>query len=211
MWRGGGYLDLESIRASPRHIDGGSHRGSIDGDGPTQYTGHGQHDEPCRLRHDPRSSAAVYEASGVGPEDIKVVELHDCFAHNELISYQGLGLCDVGCAAQFIVDGENTYGGLVVTNPSGGLLSKGHPLGATGLAQCYELTHQLRGTAEARQVGGPRFALQHNLGLGGACIVTMYERLYRVTGRPTLTLRMQCLLPCSLRAAATAISFTIAS
>jgi sterol carrier protein 2 len=124
-----------------------------------------------------RASAAVYEASGVGPSDIKVVELHDCFAHNEVISYEGLGLCPEGGAAKFIADGDNTYGGRVVTNPSGGLLSKGHPLGATGLAQCYELTHQLRGSADARQVEGARHGLQHNLGLGGACVVTMYEQV----------------------------------
>lgn len=85
------------------------------------------------------------------------------------------GLCAEGSAQQFIADGDITYGGKVVTNPSGGLLSKGHPLGATGLAQCYELTHQLRGTADARQVEGARLALQHNLGLGGACVVTLYE------------------------------------
>ena len=119
----------------------------------------------------------VYEAAGIGPEDINVVELHDCFAHNELISYEALGLCPVGGAEKFVVDGDNSYGGKVVTNPSGGLLSKGHPLGATGLAQCYELTHQLRGTAEQRQVEGARLALQHNLGLGGACVVTLYERV----------------------------------
>lgn len=119
----------------------------------------------------------VYEAAGVGPKDIDVVELHDCFAHNELISYEALGLCPVGGAEKFIIDGDNTYGGKVVTNPSGGLLSKGHPLGATGLAQCYELTHQLRGTADKRQVDGARLALQHNLGLGGACVVTLYERI----------------------------------
>ena len=119
----------------------------------------------------------VYEAAGVGPQDIDVVELHDCFAHNELISYEALGLCPVGGAEKFICDGDNTYGGKVVTNPSGGLLSKGHPLGATGLAQCYELTHQLRGTADKRQVEGARLALQHNLGVGGACVVTLYERV----------------------------------
>ncbi|VXC55128.1 lipid-transfer protein [Massilia sp. 9I] len=117
----------------------------------------------------------VYEQSGLGPEDLDVVELHDCFAHNELITYEALGLCPEGGADKFIVEGDNTYGGRVVTNPSGGLLSKGHPLGATGLAQCYELTHQLRGSAEARQVEGARVALQHNLGLGGACVVTMYR------------------------------------
>ncbi|SFM55511.1 lipid-transfer protein [Variovorax sp. OV329] len=123
-----------------------------------------------------RSAAQkVYEDAGVGPGDLDVVELHDCFAHNELISYEALGLCAEGGAAGFIADGLNTYGGQVVTNPSGGLLSKGHPLGATGLAQCYELTHQLRGTAKARQVEGARLGLQHNLGLGGACVVTLYQ------------------------------------
>jgi acetyl-CoA acetyltransferase len=119
----------------------------------------------------------VYEAAGVGPEDLDVVELHDCFTANELITYEGLGLTPEGTAEKFIVDGDNTYGGKVVTNPSGGLLSKGHPLGATGLAQCYELTHQLRGTADQRQVEGARLALQHNLGLGGACVVTLYEKV----------------------------------
>ena len=117
----------------------------------------------------------VYEEAGVGPGELDVVELHDCFAHNELISYEALGLCGEGEAAGFIAEGRNTYGGQVVTNPSGGLLSKGHPLGATGLAQCYELTHQLRGTAQARQVEGARLGLQHNLGLGGACVVTLYQ------------------------------------
>jgi len=119
----------------------------------------------------------VYEAAGIGPEDVDVVELHDCFAQNELISYEALGLCPVGGAEQFVLDGDNTYGGKVVTNPSGGLLSKGHPLGATGLAQCTELVQQLRGTADKRQVEGARLALQHNLGLGGACVVTLYERV----------------------------------
>jgi acetyl-CoA acetyltransferase len=119
----------------------------------------------------------VYEAAGVGPGDVDVVELHDCFAQNELLTYEALGLCPEGGAQKFIDDGDNTYGGKVVTNPSGGLLSKGHPLGATGLAQCTELVQQLRGTAEQRQVGGARLALQHNLGLGGACVVTLYEKV----------------------------------
>jgi acetyl-CoA acetyltransferase len=118
----------------------------------------------------------VYEKAGVGPEDIQVVELHDCFTANELITYEGLGLTPEGTAEKFILDGDNTYGGRVVTNPSGGLLSKGHPLGATGLAQCAELVWQLRGQAQDRQVAGARFGLQHNLGLGGACVVTLYER-----------------------------------
>jgi acetyl-CoA acetyltransferase len=118
----------------------------------------------------------VYESAGVGPDDLDVVELHDCFAHNELITYEALGLCGEGDAARFINDGDNTYGGRIVTNPSGGLLSKGHPLGATGLAQCYELTRQLRGTAGPTQVEGAKVALQHNLGLGGACVVSLYQR-----------------------------------
>lgn len=121
------------------------------------------------------ASTKVYEAAGIGPEDVDVVELHDCFTANELITYEALGLTPEGTAEKFIVDGDNTYGGRVVTNPSGGLLSKGHPLGATGLAQCAELTWQLRGQADQRQVEGARIALQHNLGLGGACVVTMYE------------------------------------
>jgi acetyl-CoA acetyltransferase len=119
----------------------------------------------------------VYAASGVGPQDLDVVELHDCFAQNELLSYEALGLCPRGGAEKFVCDGDNSYGGQVVTNPSGGLLSKGHPLGATGLAQCTELVQQLRGTAAKRQVEGARLALQHNLGLGGACVVTLYERV----------------------------------
>lgn len=119
----------------------------------------------------------VYDEAGVGPEDIDVVELHDCFAQNELITYEALGLCKDGEAEAFVENGDNTYGGKFVTNPSGGLLSKGHPLGATGLAQCYELTRQLRGTADATQVDGAKRALQHNLGLGGACVVSLYERV----------------------------------
>ncbi len=117
----------------------------------------------------------VYEESGLGPKDVQVVELHDCFTANEILTYEGLGLCGEGEAEKFIEAGDNTYGGKYVTNPSGGLLSKGHPLGATGLAQCTELVWQLRGTADKRQVEGAKVALQHNLGLGGACVVTMYR------------------------------------
>lgn len=129
--------------------------------------------------YDMTASAArqVYEAAGIGPEDLDVVELHDCFTANELITYEGLGLTPEGTAEKFIVDGDNTYGGRIVTNPSGGLLSKGHPLGATGLAQCAELVWQLRGDADQRQVEGARLALQHNLGLGGACVVTLYQKV----------------------------------
>lgn len=118
----------------------------------------------------------VYEKAGIGPKDVQVVELHDCFTANELLTYEALGLCNEGEAEKFIWDGDNTYGGRFVTNPSGGLLSKGHPLGATGLAQCTELVWHLRGTAGERQVPNARIALQHNLGLGGACVVTMYRR-----------------------------------
>lgn len=119
----------------------------------------------------------VYDAAGIGPEDIGVVELHDCFTTNEVLSYEALGLTPEGTAEKFIADGDNTYGGRVVTNPSGGLLSKGHPLGATGLAQCAELVWQLRGTAGARQVDGVGLALQHNIGLGGAAVVSLYEKV----------------------------------
>ncbi|MDO8699774.1 MAG: lipid-transfer protein [Rhodoferax sp.] len=121
------------------------------------------------------AAAQVYEAAAIGPQDLDVVELHDCFTANELITYEALGLTPPGTAEKFIVEGDNTYGGRIVTNPSGGLLSKGHPLGATGLAQCAELVWQLRGQAEQRQVEGARLALQHNLGLGGACVVTLYQ------------------------------------
>ncbi|WP_449434923.1 lipid-transfer protein [Pseudomonas putida] len=116
----------------------------------------------------------AYEVAGIGAEDVNVVELHDCFAHNELLTYESLGLCPEGGAQKFIDDGDNTYGGRYVVNPSGGLLSKGHPIGATGLAQCTELVQQLRGQAEQRQVEGARVALQHNVGIGGACVVTLY-------------------------------------
>jgi acetyl-CoA acyltransferase len=122
------------------------------------------------------AAAQVYQASGVSPADIPVVELHDCFTTNEVLSYEALGLTPEGTAEKFIRDGDNTYGGRVVVNPSGGLLSKGHPLGATGLAQCAELVWQLRGQAGARQVDGARLALQHNVGLGGVAVVTLYEK-----------------------------------
>ena len=136
------------------------------------------HDMMRVVGYDMAKEAArrIYAKAGVSADDLDVVELHDCFAHNELITYEALGLCKEGGAQEFIDAGDNTYGGKVVTNPSGGLLSKGHPLGATGLAQCYELTRQLRGTADATQVEGAQLALQHNLGLGGACVVTLYEK-----------------------------------
>jgi acetyl-CoA acetyltransferase len=123
-----------------------------------------------------RAALAAYEQAGSGPEDLDVVELHDCFTSNEILSYEALGLCPVGGAEKFIEDGDNTYGGKVVTNPSGGLLSKGHPLGATGLAQTAEIVWHLRGEAGERQVPGAKIGLQHNIGLGGACVVTVFRR-----------------------------------
>ena len=118
----------------------------------------------------------LYERAGIGPEDVDVVELHDCFTSNEIITYEALQLTEEGGSEQFVSDGDNTYGGKVVVNPSGGLLSKGHPLGATGLGQCAELVWQLRGEAGPRQVEGARVGLQHNLGLGGACVVSLYQK-----------------------------------
>ena len=122
-----------------------------------------------------RAAEAVFEQSGIGVSDVDVVELHDCFTTNEVITYEGLGLCGEGEATSFVDAGDNTYGGKFVVNPSGGLMSKGHPIGATGLAQCYELVNQLRGSAEQRQVPNAKIGLQHNLGLGGAAVVTMYR------------------------------------
>ncbi|WP_264002036.1 lipid-transfer protein [Mycobacterium florentinum] len=121
------------------------------------------------------AAESVYKQSGLGPDDFQVIELHDCFSTNELITYEALGLCPAGESGRLIDDGATTYGGRWVVNPSGGLISKGHPLGATGLAQCAELTWQLRGEADERQVPDVRAALQHNIGLGGAVVVTAYR------------------------------------
>lgn len=117
----------------------------------------------------------AYEQSGYGPENIDVIELHDCFSTNELITYEALGLCPPGKAGDLIDSGAVTYGGQWVVNPSGGLISKGHPLGASGIAQSAELCWQLRGNAGERQVENAKTALQHNLGLGGAAVVTVYR------------------------------------
>jgi acetyl-CoA acyltransferase len=121
----------------------------------------------------------VYEQSGLGADDFQVIELHDCFSANELLLYEALGLCGEGEAHKLLDNNDTTYGGRWVVNPSGGLISKGHPLGATGLAQCAELTWQLRGTADRRQVQNVTAALQHNIGLGGAAVVTAYQRAQR--------------------------------
>jgi sterol carrier protein 2 len=121
------------------------------------------------------ASAALAEA-GIAPQDIQVVELHDCFSANEMVTLDGLGLCEPGKAHELVRKGDITFGGKYVVNPSGGLISKGHPLGATGLAQCAELVWHLRGWATNRAVPHTRWALQHNLGLGGAAVVTVYRR-----------------------------------
>lgn len=127
----------------------------------------------------PMSAAAgraVFEASGLGVEDVDVIELHDCFSVNELLTYEALGMCGEGGSGELVESGATTYGGRWVVNPSGGLISKGHPLGATGLAQAAELVWQLRGEAGARQVPGAGVGLAHNIGLGGAAVVTLLRR-----------------------------------
>lgn len=136
-----------------------------------------------------------YEKSGLSPSDVQVIELHDCFSTNELLTYEALSLCPEGQGGALVDRGDNTYGGKWVINPSGGLISKGHPLGATGLAQCAELCWQLRGEAGKRQVPGAKVALQHNLGLGGAVVVTLYKmgfpeaassfRTHQISAAPT--------------------------
>jgi acetyl-CoA acyltransferase len=115
----------------------------------------------------------VYERSGLGIHDVDVVELHDCFSINELLTYEALGMCEEGESGKLVQSGATTYGGRWVVNPSGGLISKGHPLGATGIAQVAELVWQLRGEAGPRQVPGARVGLAHNIGLGGAAVVTL--------------------------------------
>ncbi|MEM8987790.1 MAG: lipid-transfer protein [Pseudomonadota bacterium] len=122
-----------------------------------------------------RAAQIAYDAAGIGPEEADVVELHDCFTPNEVITYEGLGLCGEGEATRFVNDGDNTYGGKIVVNPSGGLMSKGHPIGATGVAQCVELVWHLRGDADKRQVEDAKVALQHNIGVPGAAVVTVYK------------------------------------
>jgi len=123
-----------------------------------------------------RAAQQVYEEAGIGPNEVDVIELHDCFTPNEILTYENLGLCEEGGASRLVADGDNTYGGQWVVNPSGGLMSKGHPVGATGLAQCTELVKQLRGQAEQRQVPGARIGLQHNIGLVAGVIVTLYRK-----------------------------------
>lgn len=118
----------------------------------------------------------AYVKAQIRPDQVNVIELHDCFSVNELITYEALKLCPIGKGKELVDSNDNTYGGKFVINPSGGLLSKGHPLGATGLAQCCELVWQLRGEAGDRQVEGANIALQHNIGLGGTAMVAIYKK-----------------------------------
>ena len=135
-----------------------------------------------------KAADKLFAKTGFKPQDVDVIELHDCFSANELITYEALGLCPVGTAHELVDRGDNTYGGKYVINPSGGLISKGHPLGATGLAQCSELCWQLRGEAGKRQVANARLALQHNIGLGGASVVGLYRLGFpKYSVKPNLT------------------------
>ncbi|KAI8085022.1 thiolase-like protein [Halteromyces radiatus] len=143
-------------------------------------------DSPKMLSTDPiewagvdmtrRAAEQAFKIAGITSNDVQVVELHDCFSANELITYDALGLTAPGKAHTLIDSGDNTYGGKYVVNPSGGLISKGHPLGATGLAQCSELVWQARNWAGDRQVPNVKYALQHNVGLGGAAVVAIYKK-----------------------------------
>jgi acetyl-CoA acetyltransferase len=123
-----------------------------------------------------RAAKKAMDEAEISIDDVDVIELHDCFSANELITYEALGMAEIGEGHKLIDAEATTYGGKWVVNPSGGLISKGHPLGATGIAQCAELTWQLRGQADARQVEGATIALQHNIGLGSACAVAVYKK-----------------------------------
>ncbi|GMT16123.1 hypothetical protein PFISCL1PPCAC_7420, partial [Pristionchus fissidentatus] len=122
-----------------------------------------------------RISKNLYKDTGYGPNDIQVIEMHDCFAPNELITYEAIGLCPLGKGGELVDRKDNTYGGKWVINPSGGLISKGHPIGATGVAQVVELSNQLRGRCGKRQVPNAKLAMQHNIGIGGAGVVGLYK------------------------------------
>ncbi len=123
-----------------------------------------------------RAAKQAYEMAGVGPDDLDLVELHDCFATAEILHYENLGLCADGEAGKLIDEGETKHGGRIPVNVSGGLLSKGHPLGATGVANIYEVSTHLRGEAGERQVEGARVGLTHVIGLGSACGIHILER-----------------------------------
>ena len=122
-----------------------------------------------------QAAKVAYEMAGCGPEDIDLVELHDCFATAEILHYENLGLCGDGEAGKMIDEGQTALGGKVPVNCSGGLLSKGHPLGATGIANIYEVSTHLRGEADKRQVEGAKLGLTHVIGLGSACAIHVLE------------------------------------
>ncbi len=123
------------------------------------------------------AAAKAYEMAGIGPEDLDLVELHACFATAEMLHYENLGLCKEGEAGRMIDEGEVAHGGRIPVNVSGGLLSKGHPLGATGVANIYEVSTHLRGEAGKRQVQGAKVGLTHVIGLGSACGIHILERI----------------------------------
>jgi acetyl-CoA acyltransferase len=124
-----------------------------------------------------QAAASAYEMAGLGPQDLQLVELHDCFATAEILHYENLGLCQAGEGGALIDSGDTSLGGRIPVNVSGGLLSKGHPLGATGIANIYEVSTHLRGEAGRRQVEGARIGLTHVVGLGSACAVHILEKV----------------------------------
>ncbi len=124
-----------------------------------------------------RAAKEAYEMAGIGPEDVSLVELHDCFATAEILHYENLGLCADGEAGRMIDEGEVALGGRIPVNVSGGLLSKGHPLGATGIANIYEVSTHLRGEADKRQVEGAKIGMTHVIGLGSACGIHILEKV----------------------------------
>jgi acetyl-CoA acetyltransferase len=123
------------------------------------------------------AAKSAYEMAGLGPDDVDLIELHDCFATAELVHYENLGICKDGEAGQLIDSGATALGGRIPVNVSGGLLSKGHPLGATGIANIYEIAQHLRGEAGKRQVEGARIGLTHVVGAGSACSVHVFEKV----------------------------------
>ncbi len=123
-----------------------------------------------------RTANLAYEMAGIKPDDVDAIELHDCFAIAEIIHYENLGLCERGEGGKFVEEGMSKIGGKVAVNPSGGLLSKGHPLGATGVAQVFEMVTQLRGLAGERQVPDAKIGLTHCQGFGGAVGVHIFAK-----------------------------------
>lgn len=129
-----------------------------------------------------RGAHEAYEQAGLGPQDIDVAEVHDAFSIAELLYYEAFRFCEHGAAGHFIESGATTFGGKIVVNPSGGLLAKGHPIGATGAAQVVEIVRQLRGEAGERQVDGAKVGLTHATGGGvsgfdhGACSIHIFSR-----------------------------------